>query len=206
MEAQTCLSDPTALVIIDTSTAINLSATGFAGEILQALPNRAVVIDVVSAELEKGRTHGRHDADLLKELVASDLIQIKLLGESAEEIFENLVIGIAAETLDDGEAATIAYAVTQDEIAIIDERKANRICKEKFPSLRLGSTLDLIAHPDVIKTLGQQRVSQVLLNALQNARMRVLPHHVEWVIERIGVKQAALCTSLPRSVRELQKI
>jgi hypothetical protein len=159
------------------------------------------VVDVVPRELEFGRQRGRRDIDILKSLMAAGLVTVVDLGDAAASHFEGLVIGKAAETLDDGEAATIAYAVAHGGIAIIDEKKANRICGERFPAVRVASTVDIFAHPRVVEALGAPRLSQALLNALQLARMRVPPHHVEWVVGVIGEEQAALCPSLPRSAR-----
>jgi len=188
-------------VVLDASAAINLCAAGCADDILRALPNTALVVDAIPAELEQGRHRGRRDAETLCELVAAGLVRVVTLGEPAEAIFESLVIGGAAQTLDDGEAATIAYAVEHRSVAVIDERKAIRICGQRFPARRLGCTVDVFAHPDVLRTLGRERASQAVANALQLARMRVLPHHVNWVVDLIGAEQAALCASLPRSVR-----
>jgi predicted nucleic acid-binding protein len=201
MGSISCLTDPASLIVIDTSAAINLNATGSAAEILQALPNRLVAVDVVSLELDEGRQRGRDDADLLNKLVSASLIEIVTLADPALDIFETLVVGTAAETLDDGEAATIAYAVDRGAAAIIDERKANRICTGRFPSLQLGCTVDLFAHPDVMCALGRESLVKALINALQLARMRVLPRHLDWVIDLIGSEQASLCASLPRAAR-----
>jgi len=205
MGSPTSLADPAALVVIDTSAAINLIATGCAGQILQALPNRVLAVDAVPIELEEGRQRGRPDADLLRELVVARRIEVVTLGNLSTAIFEELVIGAAAMTLDDGEAATIAYAVEHVATAIIDERKAMRICAERFPNLHVGCTVDMFAHPDVIRSLGRDGLSQAVVNALQLARMRVLPHHVEWVVGLIGTKEAASCVSLPQSVRRTHR-
>ncbi len=113
-------------------------------------------VDAIIIELEEGRRRGRPDADLLNELVVAKRIEMVTLGNPAAAIFEELVIGPAAMTLDDGEAATIAYAVEQGAITIIDERKANRICGARFPKLRVGSTVDLFAHPAVMDSLGRE--------------------------------------------------
>jgi predicted nucleic acid-binding protein len=201
MGSQSCLSDPGSLVVIDTSAAINLISTGCAARILQALPNRVLAVDVILVELEEGRRRGRPDANLMNELVMATRVEIVALGNPAEAIFEELVIGAAAMTLDDGEAATIAYAVEHGAIAIIDERKANRICGAKFAKLRLGSTVDLFAHPAVMDALGRESLSKAVVSALRLARMRVLPHHVEWVIGLIGPEQARICRSLPQGAR-----
>jgi predicted nucleic acid-binding protein len=201
MGSPTCLIDPAAVIVIDTSAVINLTATGCAGEILQALPHRVLAVDTVQTELEEGRRRGRNDANLLYGLVTARLIGIVTLDDVAARTFEDLVVGRAAMTLDDGEAATIAYAARQGAVAIIDERKANRICRERFPALGLGCTVDVFSQPDVERTLGRDKLSRAVVNALQLARMRVLPHHVKWVLSLIGSKEAASCASLPRTAR-----
>jgi len=187
--------------VIDTSAAINLMASGFAAEIVSALPNRMIAVDTIPAELEPGRRRGRPHADLFEKIVASGGIEIVSLSETAVGLFESLVIGPAAETLDDGEAATLAYAVDTGAIPIIDERKATRICDRMFPTMRLGSTGDLFAHQAVQNRLGRDRLGRAILNALQQARMQVQPHFVEWVVELIGSDKAIQCPSLPRSAR-----
>lgn len=197
----TCLTDPKALLVADASTVINLNATSCAQKVIQALPNRLVIVDVVPGELEGGRHRRRQDAALLNELVVSDFVEIVQLDDMAEQCFEELVVGPAALTLDDGEAATIAYAVSQDGIAVIDERKANRICAERFPDLRVGCTVDIFTHPKVQHALGKDTLADAVFNALYHGRMRVFPHHVEWVVGLIGIDRTGLCTSLPSSVR-----
>ena len=201
MESPTSLTDSDALIVADASTVINLNASGHAREILQAIPNRFVVADAVPAELEGGRRRGRRDADQLNELLAAGFVEIVRLGDVGAQQFEELVVGRAALTLDDGEAATIAYAVEHQGIALIDERKANRICGERYPDLRVGCTVDLFAHPAVQRTLGKSTLAESIVNALRDARMRVLSRHMDWVVKLIGPNQAALCNSLPRSAR-----
>ncbi len=104
-------------------------------------------------------------------------------------------------TLDDGEAATIAYAVEHGGIPIIDERKATRIYAEQFQGQALACTVDLFMHEAVTRAIEREKLAQGVINALQLARMRVLPHHVEWVVDLIGSEQALLCASLPRAAR-----
>jgi predicted nucleic acid-binding protein len=195
------LTDPDSILVLDTSVAINLIATGCAARILKALPNRAIVVDAVSAELEEGRRYGRPGSHVLNELVSERVIEIVALRDIGLEIFEGLVLGRAAETLDDGEAATIACAIERGGTAIIDERKATRICVERFSDVRLACTVDLLAHPNVAAVLGSKDLSDAVTSALQLARMRVPAQYVQWVVDLIGEKQAVRCTSLPRSRR-----
>jgi predicted nucleic acid-binding protein len=149
MGSLTSLSDSTALLVADASAVINLNATGCAQAILRSLPNRVAVVDIAPAELENGRSRGRRDSDLLNELLAASLMKFVKLDEVAEQHFEQLVVGTAVKTLDDGEAATIAYAAALGGIPIIDERKATRICGERFPALALACTVGVLAHPEI---------------------------------------------------------
>ncbi len=201
MGSLTSLTDPDALLVADASAIINLNATGCAAEILRVLPNPLAVTDVIPAELETGRRRGRRDADFLQELVTAGLVSVVTFNDAAAGHFERLVVGPAAMTLDDGEAATIAYAVANGSVPIIDERKAKRICSEYYPSLPQACSTDLFAHDDVLSTLGRPRLALAVINALQIARMRVLPHHRKWVLDLIGPDQAALCNSLPLFMR-----
>ena len=195
------MSDQGGLVVADTSVVINLNATGCAARILAALPFRMVVTDFVQSELQEDRRSGRQDAALLAELVAASHIQIVSLGEAGQRVFGDLVIGPATETLDDGEAATIAYAEEHGIVPVIDERKARRICVQRFALLRPLSTVDLFAHADVAASLGRDTLANAVFQALQTARMRVLPPHIDWVVALIGVDRARQCPSLPRSAR-----
>jgi predicted nucleic acid-binding protein len=205
MGSSTALSDPASQLIADASTIINLIATRNARAIVSALPNRVVVVDVVPRELETGRAHGRETCDRLNELVTAGVVAIVELGDDAAPHFEELVIGAAAATLDDGEAATIAYALAHAGTALIDERKATRICAERFPQLRVACTVDVLIHPDVQRQLGPDVLAEAAFNALHGGRMGVLPHHLEWIVGLIGDERAALCQSLPRRVRASQQ-
>lgn len=201
MERQSCLNDLTLPVIADTSVVINLNASGCAEAILDALPNRFLVVSEVKRELEEDRRTGRNDTSALNALVASGRVEIVQLGDSGIQHFSGLVTGPATQTLDDGEAATIAYALEHGAAALIDERKANRICTERFAVLLTGSTVDLLAQDNVQAALGHDRLVDAVFHALRYGRMRVLPHHVRWVVDLIGRERAAQCPSLPRSVR-----
>lgn len=204
MRLPSCLTDPNALLVADASVAINLNATGCASRILRALPNRVVITTIAADEVKGDRQNGRRDAELLATLLDDGLIDIVQLSEAAEATFGGLVIGLAIETLDDGEAATIAHASELAGIALVDERKANRICSQRFVELRVASTIDVLAHASVQDALGQQALGDAVFNALRQARMRVLPHHGDWVTNLIGPERANLCGSLPRSFRVLQ--
>ena len=200
MVCRSCLDERAAPVVVDTSVVINLSATRCAGAILESLPNRCVVVEDVLRELQAGLRTGRGDAAVLSALVNQRLVEQIRLGNTGLSDFARLVNGLAAETLDDGEAATIACAVETGGIAVIDERKAIRICAERFPNLALGCTVDLLAQRDVQAALGHG-LADAVFNALERGRMHVPDQYGRWVVELIGVERAARCRSLPKRFR-----
>ena len=195
------LNGETAPLIVDSSTLINLNATGCGAAILAAVPNRIIVMDAVVDELRIDNRNSRNDAKLLASLIAGGLISEIGLGSLKSDHFERLVLGNTADTLDDGEAATIACAIEMQAIAVIDERKAKRICRAWYPGLVVASTVDLLALDLVTRALGVEQLADATFGALSTARMRVLPEHVDWVVNLIGAERTVLCASLPSYVR-----
>ena len=201
MEPRNYLLDSDAPIVADTSVVINLDATGYFGRILGSLPNRLLVSDVVTSEVQRGEIAASRRENAIWDIIGSGQAEVVALTSDGSQMFRNLTSGSAAETLGDGEAATIAHAVDLRAIALIDERKGLRISADKFPSLVTATTLDVLTHPQVRSGLGMSRLSEAVFNALTRARMRVPQHYFQWVIDLIGVDNASKCTSLPRSVR-----
>lgn len=196
------LNDPTRILVVDASAVISITASAHALQTVSAIPNHLIVPDIVVSELESGSQKGYANAEQLRDLIKDGKLDAVTMGEVASGPFENLVIGPARDTLDDGEAATIACALESGGVPLIDERKARRICDERYSDLPYGYTADLFAHPDVGEALGDANLAQAVLNALTEARMRVLPHHLDWVVKLIGPEHAAQCNNLPRTVRQ----
>ena len=201
MQSLSCLTDPSRPLVADTSVIINLNASQCAKAMLDVLPNRVLVVVEVLQELERGRKFGRTNADALLALIKSKRIAIVELDKIGQRYFEMLVAGLASQTLDDGEAATIAYALETGATPLIDERKAHRICTERFPAMAIGCTGDLLAHDEVEQVLGRENLAQAVYNALKDGRMRVTSDFLDWTVELIGPDRAANCPSLPRSIR-----
>ena len=200
MEYPNCLANYRAPFVIDTSVVINLNATGYADRILQAVPNEFHVAHEVLLEIEDGRRKKHPTADALAFLVRHGHVTVVRLGEAGRSNFLSLVDGPTTDTLDDGEAATIASALEHDGIALIDERKALRICAERFAHLPTGHTVDLLAHQKVRAALGHDRLGNAVFKALYHGRMRVPNLYVEWIVNLIGAHRAAMCSTLPGGV------
>lgn len=193
------------LLVADTSVIINLNATGCAEEILKALPHRLAIVDVVVDEVEGGVRKGRQDAVKLAGLIDANLVQVVKLGQPGLAVFESLVVGAASDTLDDGEAATIAYAEEAGAVALIEERKARRLAAKRHARLPLGCTADLLRLAEVERAIGPAGIAAAVHSALVGARMRVLAPDMDWVVRVIGDERAAHCTSLPEIIRKEAK-
>ena len=192
-------------LVIDASAIISLNATGYAPLILSTCEVRVVVTNHVLGELLDGEKVGYEDGTRLQELAAQRIVEIVDLHEAAKGFYEQLVAGSASDTLDDGEAATLAFAAaSSNTAAMVDERKAQRICAERHPSVQLVSAAEVILHPAIESALGKDAQVRAMVDALQKARMRVPSHLHAGVVALIGSEEAAKCPSLPRSIR-LQK-
>lgn len=201
MERRNCLIDSDAPMLADTSVVINLDASGYFGRILEALPNRLLVSEIVQNEVRLGEIGGARGEHGIWEIIVCGQVEVVPLTCAGLRRFRSLTSGRAAETLGDGEAATIASALELGAIALIDERKGLRISAERFPSLVTATTLDVLAHPQVQSSLGMSSLSEAVFNALTQARMRVPQQYYQWVVGLIGADNARKCNSLPRSVR-----
>ena len=193
--------ETTSQLVIDASVVINFNGTFCAPEIIRALPGTFVVTENAFHEIKNGTNNGHDDANRLQALIQNGDVRLVKIPDAGFSIYENLVEGTAIRTLDDGEAATLAYAAATQSIAVIDERKARSIGFNDFPEMKIASTIDLLSHGSIEQILGREQQIQSIINALKNARMRVPTEQLERVIALIGPEQASNCHSLPRAIR-----
>jgi predicted nucleic acid-binding protein len=198
MTFSSCLTEEDRQLVLDSSVVINLLATESPASILRALAIPILVMDDVIQEVSAGDNKGRPELALLGRLVADGIVTVCRLEGASSETFVDLVSGSTVETLGDGEAATIAFAHAVRASAAIDERKATRIAGDRFPSLRLATTIDILAHAAVVSTLGNETLARATFQALRGARMQVREHQFDWVAKIIGDEGVAACTSLRR--------
>ncbi|NML99746.1 hypothetical protein HHL24_17615 [Paraburkholderia sp. RP-4-7] len=192
-----CLTKDTELVL-DTSVIINLLATEHAVPILKALEVPIVVTGNVVREIERGAVNGRPEFELLTAMVNEGIVRVEELGGEVLATLFDLVSGGTEESLDDGEAATLAFAYGSGFYAAIDEKKATRLAAVRFESLRLVTTIDILAHESVRTLLGDELLADATFRALRLARMQVREHQFEWVAELIGPENVDACSSLRR--------
>ena len=201
MNSLSCLVESRDVVVADASVVINLLETRCFEAILNALPNQMIIPLQVDREILREQYRGPNNATNLEEQIAKKKLTVVELRDLGVQHFENLVSGPAKDTLDDGEAATIAIALELNATPLIDERKATRICKVKYPKLVVGCSVDIFAHEKIEHHLGRDKLVDAVFNALKYGRMRVPPQFMQWVVNLIGQERANECRSLPKSVR-----
>lgn len=201
MTFSSCLIDHHKALVLDASVLINLLATGNAGTILLALDVPLLVTEHVVREIERGTADGRPGSGMLAPLIGNQVLKVEeLAGPSLENFFE-LVSGQTSNTLGDGEAATLVLAHSGGFSAAIDEKKATRIAVERFETLKLITTVDILAYESVQLSLGRELLASMTLQALRLARMQVWDHQFDWVVQLIGQENVERCPSLKRLAR-----
>ncbi|MBY5751474.1 hypothetical protein HFN64_14670 [Rhizobium leguminosarum] len=188
-------------LVVDTSVIINLNATGRAGDVVRAFGVKLRASTIVRDELLADRFSGRNDAEMAAALVNESLLEFVELDDPGEDIFASLISGSAADTLDDGEAATLAVGAVSGHTVVIDERKAQRIAAERFAVMQVIATADILCSERVVTGLGAKQVGDLIFNSLAGARMFVPERHHAWVIDLLGAR-AAECQSLPAALRQ----
>jgi predicted nucleic acid-binding protein len=205
MTFSSCLTDEDSGLVLDSSVMINLLAAGQPVSILRALDVPIMVTDNVVREIEQGATNGRPESDLLSRIIDDQVIRIAELEGQALQTFFDLVSGSASESLGDGEGATLAFAHWHGCSAAIDEKKATRLSTARFTSIRLVTTVDILAHPSVRLALGSKGLAEATFNALDVARMQVREHQFNWVCGVIGADKVATCSSPRRLSNQLAR-
>ena len=188
-------------LVADASVWINLVAGGRAVDVLRTLSSPTIIPSIALGELERGRDKGRTAYDGIEPLIAAGYVTVVDLPEEAEDTYLSLVAGRASQTLDDGEAATLALALHGGATALIDERKAIGIAAARFPDLTVATTTDFLLSTHVRSVLDCETLAATLFASLTQARMRIPDHLLDEVCNCLGPDRARLCLSLPARVR-----
>lgn len=202
MSRQSSWLNGAASLVGDASVWINLVATGRADEILRSSPVEFVITTTALGELENGRAKGRQTAAEVAKLIEAGLVREVSLSSTEEAVFLGLVAGPTSLTLDDGEAATIAYALDSGTVALIDERKATDLCADRYPALTVLSTTDLLLADPIASSFRGDDLRECLFLALTVARMRVPDRHLARVCDILGPDRCRECRSLPAAWRQ----
>lgn len=170
-------------LILDACCLIDLHASGFMAEILQALPYSIAVSEYVLEQealsvsaLNEQTTAS--DVSPLQQLLDSGIIVVVNLETEAEE---NALVDFAV-SLDDGEAYTCAIAVQRNWLIASTERKVASIIRNNFSHISVVTTQELVKEWADAIAPPYEVVKQVIQNIQKKARYRPRRSHplYEW--------------------------
>jgi predicted nucleic acid-binding protein len=191
-------------LIFDASALINIASSGFCSKILASLECNCLCEAIVWREV----TYHIKKYNLNKNMevaAACSLINITDMSSLESSMYLDFISAMHPNTLDDGEAATMAVAYCRNLIAVLDEKKGRRIANELIPPLKVLSTIDLFRMVENKCQSNGICINSALFNSLAKARMRVLFEDEEWVVQRLSKDQIQHCRSLPKRLRENDK-
>ena len=195
MTCLSSLSDTLTPLVLDTSVLINLHACGFGDQVLRAIPNNIFLPETVIVELDHETSHTNGDNGFIQRLIAEKVAQVAPMDDAATHLFETLIC--SPVSLDDGEAATIAVAISRSFLPVVDERKGRARAQSMMKGQPPLWSLDLLVHPSVQSMLPNDGYTDAVYLALREGRMRIDEGRCDSVIQLIGIDRAKECTSLP---------
>ena len=183
-------------LVLDASVLINFLGSGCVEVILRSLPDRILMAEQTFNEVLRDPS-GRMPASAQRRaLVDQGLITLVPLDHEGNEWFLELVSD--PDRLDDGEAAAVALALMTGAMPVLDERKARRVFRDRFPGRPLESSAGLFRRLSQSGNLTAEVLRDALFGALRKARMSVVAEESDWVVRTLGSELASQCPSLAR--------
>jgi predicted nucleic acid-binding protein len=195
MTFSSSLADDRRPLVLDTSVLVNLHACAQGERVLSVIENNIVVPDIVAGELDHETSRRNGERNFLHDLTVRGKVTVIGMTEAEYELFASLSGG--SPSLDDGEAATIAVAANRGFRAVVDERKGRARARTLMNGEEPAWSLDLLRHPSVVQSLGEQMTADVVYLALRHGRMRIHPDCADDVVAVIGRSRALECSCLP---------
>lgn len=195
-------TDHRRVIATDTSVLVNLLATRAADRILSSVDADWIYTASVHRELTEPLAYAKTNGTALHELADAGLLRMAKLNEKAQREAVSLMSGTAAASVGEGEAATIAYAGGRADVeAVVDDSKALRIGRSRFPQVRFSTTIDILREPAIEAALGREGLADAVERALLDARAAVTGEDFPWVLELVGRTRLMRCSSLARHFR-----
>ena len=177
-------------LVLDASVIINVLGSGVGERVLSALSTRLIVADVTSREIVRNPLSISDRTNPIEAFAARRLLERRAVDGEALQTFIGLVGATPPDDLGDGESGAIALAKHLDLAVALDDGKARRICRNRFPNVEIVASAEIFAHANVAAALGTS-LADAVHGAMLHARMRVLPEHREWVASVLGERADA---------------
>lgn len=156
-------------LVLDACCILNFSASGYLIEILESIPVRVAIAEVVREKellmLKTLGNEGRGDVNQFEMAIEEGPIAI---ADFASEEEAATFLDFVSELKDDGESATGAIAVHRNWAIATDDKKAISFFQREAPQLQILSTLA------IVKNWSEQRQvsSDILGSALAGIRTK----------------------------------
>lgn len=159
-------------IILDACVLLNLLATGILEEILSLVAQRSMICLLVKDEslyLRNEVDVSENEAVELIQLVQNGILNIcDFESDVEQELFVNFAV-----RLDDGEAMSLALALSRNWHLATDDKKARKVFIENNPDNQfLISTSDLIKEWAISTSADNIEVKNVLVRVERKARFR----------------------------------
>jgi predicted nucleic acid-binding protein len=165
---------PNGPLVLDASVVFNLLACRRPDDVLRAIGENSVIEERTLAEIKRHPIEGICHKEVLERLIGEGLVRKHRMASQEYALYLSLVTGNPAECLDDGESAAIAVAVTSNYTVVLDDGKARRIHRERFPSTQVVSSLGLFIAAGERGNWSRIDIRNLVANARTNARMNIV--------------------------------
>ncbi len=154
----------TALYILDTSSVINLVLSGYAVEIISALPGQFVIPECIHLIILKEAALKSRYESIIRPLSESNKLNVIPLADNKEDIFLSLITGSNLESLSDDEASAIAIAAIAQGMLITSDLKVRTVCSKKHPDIQLVDFIDMLHYVHDSKLIGKNEFLAMIEN------------------------------------------
>jgi predicted nucleic acid-binding protein len=167
-------------LVLDASVAINMLATVRGAEVLGSLGWSCVIEDRAAGEVTRHPRKVQHPKGPLGEFLEARVLEVVHLEATDYDQFVQLVGAPNHDGLDDGEAASLAWATRHGGALAVDEAKARRIANRDFAGLELLSSLGLFKIWAKARSVSAPDLRSALQEARGIGRMRILHDEMTW--------------------------
>lgn len=165
---------PSSPLVLDASAVFNLLGSTRPVEVVQALGVDCYIEERTLKEIKRHPIAGLCHKEALASLQGFAGLRICRMSDKEYSIYLELVSGVPSDCLDDGESAAIAYAVEQNKFVILDDGKARRVLRARFPTTSAMSSLQMFMAAGVRAGWEDKKVEELVQAARRNARMNIV--------------------------------
>lgn len=171
------------VLVLDASPIFNILGSGSSERVLDALSGLCVVEEHTLKEVIRNPFDNLPAAATIEKLLARGCLRTTRMGGNAYEQYLELVAANSVDALGRGESAALSYANEVRGIVVLDDRKAKRIGKKRFPSCDQWTSIELFRQARKAGAISKREMAKIVQLAISNARMHVLVEERKWLAE-----------------------